>query len=531
MRYRVIAAVVAALALGVVVATTASASTKTSHTLTVWLQVDAQSGWPGVVAAANTAFENANPGWTVNVQYQTWGDAPPEVRRHHRRQRHAGRHRDGQHRDDEVHGSGRVRQPHGKQVAVRQLVALARRPGEVVHIQQQALRRSVLRRLAACHVPHRPLQEGGSHDDSRRVSAASSRFSARSGRREAKVKGFSPLYVAGNDWYTALSFVFDYGGDIATLNSKGKWVGTLDSAKSIAGLNAFKKFFLAYSPHSAATLNEANPAPYAVYSSTPVGHAAAIFGPGWYSCCEGNYTKVSGQFVMPSHVSGKAMPGFLGGSDLAVPKQGTQQAQARAWIGDFTDTTNEKALQAKGDIPNATNLLDNSINDQAAEQSWFVPTGEVLGRRREREHRSVSCSPRSSRGSTPSSKPRRSRTRTSSTPSTSPNALSGRAPSMGAAAEAVSTRPRRRPLTWRQARRGSVPYLLIFPVLAVMAAILGYPLYQLIRLALREIRAARADRPQGHLRRVRELHERSPRRGSSGTRCCAPSSSPSPTSG
>src|SRR5262249_19034847 len=72
MRYRVIAAAVAAIALGVVVATTASASTK-SHTLTVWLQVDAQSGWPNVVANATRAFKHANPGWNVNVQYQTWG--------------------------------------------------------------------------------------------------------------------------------------------------------------------------------------------------------------------------------------------------------------------------------------------------------------------------------------------------------------------------------------------------------------------------------------------------------------------------
>src|SRR5579871_1009631 len=54
---------------------------------------------------------------------------------------------------------------------------------------------------------------------------------------------------------------------------------------------------------------------------------------------------------------------------------------------------------------------------------------------------------------------------------------------MGAAAEAVSTRPRRRPLTWRRTRRGAVPYLLILPVIAVLAAILGYPLYQLVQLA------------------------------------------------
>ena len=57
---------------------------------------------------------------------------------------------------------------------------------------------------------------------------------------------------------------------------------------------------------------------------------------------------------------------------------------------------------------------------------------------------------------------------------------------MGAAAEAVTTRPRRRPLTWRRTRRGAVPYVLIFPVLAVLAAILGYPLYQLFRLAFQQ---------------------------------------------
>jgi len=54
---------------------------------------------------------------------------------------------------------------------------------------------------------------------------------------------------------------------------------------------------------------------------------------------------------------------------------------------------------------------------------------------------------------------------------------------LGAAAEAVSKRPRQRPFNWRRTRRGTVPYLLIFPVVATLAAILGYPLYQLFRLA------------------------------------------------
>ena len=67
-----IAALVAALAVMAVGASGASGG-KTADTLTVWLQVDAQSGWPEVVAAANTQFKSQNPGWDVDVQYQTWG--------------------------------------------------------------------------------------------------------------------------------------------------------------------------------------------------------------------------------------------------------------------------------------------------------------------------------------------------------------------------------------------------------------------------------------------------------------------------
>ena len=87
--------------------------------------------------------------------------------------------------------------------------------------------------------------------------------------------------MAGTDWYSALSFVYDYGGTIATF-SHGKWHGALDSKKSLAGLKAYKKFFRSTSPRAAATLNEANPAPYTVFSQNLT---SAIFGPGWFSCC------------------------------------------------------------------------------------------------------------------------------------------------------------------------------------------------------------------------------------------------------
>ena len=79
---------------------------------------------------------------------------------------------------------------------------------------------------------------------------------------------------------------------------------------------------------------------------------------------------------MPSHTAGQAMPGFLGGSDLAVPIGANKQLGAD-WIAAFTSTASEKAFQAVGNIPNATNLLNTSkVGERAALRSWFVPAAK-----------------------------------------------------------------------------------------------------------------------------------------------------------
>ncbi len=184
-------------------------------------------------------------------------------------------------------------------------------------------------------------------------------------------KSFSPVYVAGTDWYIAMSFVHDYGGRIAT-TSKGKWIGTLDRPPALAGLAAFKRFFEAAS-RASKTTDESRPQPYDVYAQ---GQAAAIVGPGWFSCCVGEQNKArTAQFVMPSRTKGQPMPGFLGGSDLAVPV-GANRDMAVAWIRAFTDNASMTALRAKGNIPNTTSLLGSSVNERAARRSWFVPTAK-----------------------------------------------------------------------------------------------------------------------------------------------------------
>jgi ABC-type glycerol-3-phosphate transport system substrate-binding protein len=56
-----------------------------------------------------------------------------------------------------------------------------------------------------------------------------------------------------------------------------------------------------------------------------------------------------------------------------VPAQSSNKSEAEAWVADFTSTAVEKGLEAKGNIPNATSLLGNSVNERAAARSWFVP--------------------------------------------------------------------------------------------------------------------------------------------------------------
>ncbi len=369
MRSRLFVAVLAAVALGAVAATASAGGQRhQANKLTVWLMVDAQSGWPDVVASANKQFEGDHPGTTVDVQYQNWGDHltkfdatlaggnTPDVielgNSEMIKYMAAGAFADITSFKSSFANSGSW---------LKGLAASAAYGGKLYGVPYYAGSRVVTYRtdlFKKAGIKKLPTSLAQFTADARRLAATN-----------RNVKGFSPVYTAGTDWYFAMSFVYDYGGAIARTRG-GKWVGTLDSKPSVAGLTAFKRFFLTAS-RASKTSDEAHPAPYDVYAR---GAAGAIIGPGWFSGSVGaKYKSLTAQFVMPSHVPAHAMPGFLGGSDLAVPATASSKSLAADWIKDFTSTNSERALQAKGNIPNAANLLGKSVNERAAASSWFVP--------------------------------------------------------------------------------------------------------------------------------------------------------------
>jgi N,N'-diacetylchitobiose transport system substrate-binding protein len=367
-RARIVGAVVLVGVALAAVASTASGGTS-ADSVTVWLQTDAQSEkWQPIVNAATAQFEKAHPGVTVDVQYQTWGDHLKKF--------------------DATLAGGDAPDviEMGNTEMTKYMAAGAFQ--DLTSLKSGFANSSTwLAGLAAAGIYNHKVFGVPYYAGSRVVTYRTDLF------KKAKLtvprtlaqftadakklgtmntdKGFSPVYIAGTDWYVAMSFVYDYVGSIATQVGK-RWKGELASPKSVAGLTAYKTFFQAAS-RASKTTDETHPNPYDVYAQ---GKVASMIGPGWFTCCVGKkYTKLTGQFVMPGHTAGKSMPGFLGGSLLAVPV-GADKTLGADWIKAYTSNQSMTALRAIGNIPNTTSLLGKSVNERAATRSWFVPTAK-----------------------------------------------------------------------------------------------------------------------------------------------------------
>jgi N,N'-diacetylchitobiose transport system substrate-binding protein len=201
-------------------------------------------------------------------------------------------------------------------------------------------------------------------------------------KKYGKDRNFSAFYFAGKNWYATMQFVYDYGGKIAVLKG-GKWKGTLNSPQAIRALTKLKSIVRSLS-RAPLTVDEAHP-----YPSIPFGKGkvASFIGNGWewpYTLTPGvgdpSLANVMGAYPMPSHIKGRYMPTFLGGSDLAVPVTSHNKTLAADWIAAFTASAQEKTIADAGNIPNATNLASFTAGNpkvspfaKAAKYSWFVP--------------------------------------------------------------------------------------------------------------------------------------------------------------
>jgi N,N'-diacetylchitobiose transport system substrate-binding protein len=365
-----------------VAASTASGGTSRSHAtkLVVWLQVDAQNGWPEAVALANRNFKAQHPDVDVDVQYQTWGthlakfdaalagsNAPDVIEM-------------GNTEMTKYMAAGAFKSlsrgayPNNK-TWLQGLLGSCMYNGKLFGVPYYAGARAVIYRKDQ----YAGAKIKGTPKSLAQFVAAGKKLMKKYGKQG----GYSALYFPGKNWYASMAFVYDFGGQIA-VRKNGKWQGALNSPKALAALTTLKSTVLSLS-RANKTGDEANPQQALVFAKGKVG---SFIGNGWewpYALDEkvGNpaLAPVVGAYPMPSHKAGRFMPTFLGGSDLAVPVTTKNQALAADWIKAFTSTAAEREIAKAGNIANTTALLAlNAANPKlapfarAAKYSWFVPT-------------------------------------------------------------------------------------------------------------------------------------------------------------
>jgi len=348
-------------------------------TVTVWLQSDAQKGWPAVVEQANQRFEQAT-GAKVSVQWQQWSNYTTKL-------------------DSTFAGSSGIpdvvelgNTQTASYIAAGAFADLTKAKGQFENsaswlqgladsgtspsgkleaVPYYAGSRVVIYRkdlFAKAGVTTAPGTLDELFADLDKVKAAN-----------AADKSFSAFYMPGKYWYAAMSFVYGAGGKIAEQQG-GKWSGTLESSQAQQGLTQWQKL-TGYSV-GGATKDESDQD--AIMAQ---GHTGAILGNGWEvgSVTDPKTGKpalapVLGTFPLPSDSAGQYTPSFLGGSDLAVPAKAPNSGLGATWIKYFTDTASQTAL-AKFAIPNTTSLLTvyeaagdaNKSTGEAAKNTWFVP--------------------------------------------------------------------------------------------------------------------------------------------------------------
>jgi N,N'-diacetylchitobiose transport system substrate-binding protein len=166
---------------------------------------------------------------------------------------------------------------------------------------------------------------------------------------------FSTFYYPGQYWYAGMQWVWDAGGDIATL-SNDKWTSGLSSEKALKGLNDYKTFQNTYSSVASRTVDIHKPEHTQMFAD---GKTSAILGiPTEIPTIKKANPKLTdadlGTFPFPGK-SGKTQPVMIGGSDWGIAAKSQNKELALAWtrIAASPDIQNNYVFGKDSWIPNS----------------------------------------------------------------------------------------------------------------------------------------------------------------------------------
>lgn len=363
--------------------TSGASGASAKGTVNIWLMVDAQKSWPKAVTDANALFNKSYPNVKVNVTYQQWGTYQGKFDAAAQSNSEPDAIEFGNSQTTYYMANGALTDLTSQKGSfpnsstwLSGLTQSCEYQGKLYCVPYYAATRAVAYRkdmFTKAGISGTPTSWQGLLSDISKLKASS----------YGKDSNFSSFFMPGDYEYGGLSFVIDAGGKLATQDSSGKWQGQLESPQAQKGLANWKSLMDA-GYKGDRTANEVKQAATMAAGQTAMFYgtqydASGVYGP---TSTGGNPALKSqvGVFPMPSPTNaGKAVPVFVGGSDLAVPSHAKNPAWGEAWIRDYTSSTIENEFMAANAIPNSTALATDSTNPLIKEfssslnNSWFTP--------------------------------------------------------------------------------------------------------------------------------------------------------------
>ena len=315
-------------------------------TIKVWLMVDAQTAWKGVVDDAGKRFTDAT-GAQVSVEYQQWPNHLTKL-------------------DATLAGSD---VPDVVELGNTEFSKYVFNAGARVLIYRKDL-------FTAAGVTAAPKTYDEFLADADKLQTA----------KKSDPK-FGAIYLPGKYWYSAMSFVKSTGGDIAKQDG-GKWAGQLEQPASVQGLQRWVDLVKKYSKAGPAK-DESDQA--GIFAQ---GEAGMFYGNAWEQGAAEQVKKDPNDpnsALVDTKVKGKLaaapmpdIPSFLGGSNLGVTQKSANKELAAQWIKYFTGSTSMAGLIKASALLNSTALLDQAATQNpaiapaalAAKSSWFTPNAD-----------------------------------------------------------------------------------------------------------------------------------------------------------
>lgn len=178
------------------------------------------------------------------------------------------------------------------------------------------------------------------------------------GTLAAALPGVSGVWYPGQDWYNALPFIWENGGEIAVQGDDGTWDAQFSSAESLAGLEQVQALMASSTAPKDGDETE-------LWVPFREQQAATISAPSWayWSIVADEdqaptaLTDTLGYYALPGKDGGAAQV-FAGGSNIAISAKSAHPTLAKSALAIIESPEYQTILAGAGLVPALTSLGD-----------------------------------------------------------------------------------------------------------------------------------------------------------------------------